>query len=121
METLRGLGSAVGEYAGDGKGESENVTQAQDLVNAEPEDGLEDDVELEDGLEDDDARPLLVFYDCESTGLSIYNDSLTDIAAKVVACPVPLHTPTFSMLVRTSRHIPSAGNYKKKRYTWYYN
>lgn len=55
----------------------------------------------------DNAHPLLIFYDCETTGLSIYDDHLTDIAAKVVKSPVPLSSPTFSSLVRTSRRLVS--------------
>ncbi len=57
-------------------------------VDASPE------VEHQDLEEDDDDgidigsddHPLLIFYDCEATGLSIYSDHITDIAAKVVAC-----------------------------------
>ena len=61
--------------------------------------------------EDDirDAQPLLIFYDCETTGFSIYNDHITDIGAKVVASPIPLSSPTFSSLVKTSKRIPAAG------------
>lgn len=72
--------------------------------------GVEDQVvEFEEVDSSDDAYPLLIFYDCETTGLGIYNDHITDIAAKVVACPVPLSSPTFSSLVKTSRHIPAVG------------
>ena len=113
METLRGLGSAVGEYAGDGRGEAESDAQAatsvdQDSIDAEP--GIDDQsMEDEEGDSDDSHAPLLFFYDCETTGFSIYNDHVTDIAARVVASPVPLSCPTFSSLVKTSRRIPAAG------------
>ena len=53
--------------------------------------------------------PLLFLYDCETTGLSIYNDHITDIASKVIACPVPLLTPSFSSLVKTSKYISAPG------------
>lgn len=115
METLRGLGSAVGEYAGDGRGETESDTQAatsvdQENVDAEPE---IDDQSMEEEEEDnsDDWHPLLFFYDCETTGFSIYNDHITDIAARVVASPVPLSDPTFSSLVKTARRIPPVGSW----------
>ena len=109
METLRGLGSAVGEYVGGGQGEPEGDETAVnfDLVDA---DGGDD--QLMSGDEDrdnDDAHPLLILYDCETTGLSIYNDHITDIAGKVITSPVPLDKPTFSSLVKTSRRIPVAG------------
>ena len=58
----------------------------------------------------DDSRPLLVLFDCETTGLSIYSDHITDIGAKVLNPPVPVHVPTFSTLVRTGRTISSTGN-----------
>lgn len=110
METLRGLGSAVGEYVGDGQGETESDARAATSVDldivAEP--GIDDQSDEEEDSTDN-AHPLLFFYDCETTGLSIYNDHITDIAARVVASPVPLSSPTFSSLVKTSRRIPPAG------------
>ncbi len=66
---------------------------------------------LEGGNDEvDDSLPLLILFDCETTGLSIYVDHITDIAAKVINPPVPLNHPTFSSLVRTGRNISSAGN-----------
>lgn len=115
METLRGLGSAVGEYAGDGQGESESDAHAAtsvDLESIDAEPGIDDQaIEEEEEEEDnsDDSHPLLFFYDCETTGFSIYNDHVTDIAARVVASPVPLSSPNFSSLVKTARRIPPAG------------
>ena len=41
--------------------------------------------------------------------------TITDIAAKVVASPVPVHQPTFTSLVRTSKNIPAAGKHSKKK------
>lgn len=113
MEAMKGLGSAVGEYIGDGKGESEEPPAVD--VDVSNTGDLEADVSEDE--EDDrvnDAQPLLIFYDCETTGLSIYNDHLTDIAAKVIGSPVPLNNPTFSSLVMTSRRIPAAGMVSKQ-------
>ena len=56
---------------------------------------------------DDECHPLLVLFDCETTGFSIYSDHIMDIGAKVVATPVPVSKPTFSNLVRTPRNIPA--------------
>ena len=112
METLRGLGSAVGEYVGSGQGEVESDVQETASVNL---DFVDAELEVDDQLmgneedSDDDRHPLLILYDCETTGLSIYNDHITDIAGKVIASPVPLSKPTFSSLVKTSRRIPAAG------------
>ena len=50
-----------------------------------------------------------MLYDCDATGLSIYKDHLTDIAAKVFNPPVPLPACAFSSLVRTSRTISTPG------------
>ena len=112
MVNMRGAGCAVGEYVGGGQGDCEQEQEeltpfSLDVVDAEL--GVDDQaVEFGEGSSDD-AHPLLIFYDCETTGLSIYNDHITDIAAKVVACPVALSIPPFSSLVKTSRHIPAAG------------
>lgn len=123
MEKIRDAGCAVGEYAGNGQGEVENVTEnvtqespsCTDLdfgaVDADlgVEESFEDEIWNENEDDGDDTQPLLIFYDCETTGFSIYSDHITDIAAKVVASPVPVTVPTFSSLVKTSRSIPSAG------------
>jgi len=117
MERLRTAGCSSGEYAGDGLGESTSseLQTEEGTVEASPgaehveleEDDDDDDVSIDSGC--DDHHPLLIFYDCEATGLSIYNDHITDIAAKVVACPAPLNKPSFSSLVRTTRHISAPG------------
>lgn len=116
MEIMRGEGCAVGEYVGEGQGESESVTKETttstdldfDTVDADPEVDQSCD-EDDDSGDDEETHPLLIFYDCETTGFSIYKDNITDIAAMVVASPVPVPNPTFSSLVKTSRSIPSAG------------
>ena len=96
-------------YVGDGHGDENTSAQDANLDdNIDP--GVDDqflDYEEEDSS--DDAHPLLIFYDCETTGFSVYKEHITDMAAKVVACPVPLHEPTFSSLVKTSLRIPAAG------------
>lgn len=114
MENIRGAGCAVGEYVGGGQGNSESVAQelayldGVGVVDAMLGDDDDDQTEEEEDSSDD-SRPLLIFYDVETTGFSVYNEHITDIAAQVVACPVPLTSPTFSSLVKTSRHIPEAG------------
>ncbi len=122
MERLRGAGCNVGEYTGDGQGEfvpaelhsvEEGTGDANpEAEHRELEDGDDDGDDNDDDGIDLDHHPLLIFYDCEATGLSIYNDHITDIGAKVVACPTPLRQPTFSSLVRTTRHIPAPGKNK---------
>ena len=58
----------------------------------------------------DGARPLLIFYDCETTELSIHNEHVTELAAKVIGIPsASLTAFSFSSLIRTPRHIPAAG------------
>ncbi len=53
------------------------------------------------------------FYDCETTGFSIYTYHIIDIAAKVIASPVPVNQPSFSSLVQTPRNIPGPRKIKK--------
>uniref|UniRef100_A0A1X7TME0 Exonuclease domain-containing protein n=1 Tax=Amphimedon queenslandica TaxID=400682 RepID=A0A1X7TME0_AMPQE len=53
-----------------------------------------------------DAHPLSIFYDCETTGFSVYNEHITVIAAKVVGVPLSLFSqPILSSLMKTSRNI----------------
>ena len=116
MEVLQALGNTVGEYAGDGQGEAE-ADSAGDVV------ADLDDIGADSGIDDlsmehsegssDDAQPLLFLYDCETTGLSIYNDHIIEIAAELVNCPVTYSCETFSSLVKTSRRIPAPGNHEK--------
>ena len=124
LEALQKLGSTVGEYVGDGQGEeSASVEQALavDLDNVNDSGVVDADWEVDDlSMEQtegnsDDSHPLLFSYDCETTGLSIYNDHIIEIAAEVIDCPVVSHSnANFSSLVKTSRRIPSAGkNYQR--------
>ena len=121
MDTLRQVGCPVGEYIGDGLGEAESaelqaVPPDDGAINAGPvesnkyKEGVENDSDNDDNCEIHGTRPLLVLYDCETTGLSIYKDHITDIGAKVLNPPTELSAPIFSSLVRTGRTISSIGN-----------
>ena len=57
-----------------------------------------------------DGKQLLIFYDCETTGGSHYNEHVIEIASTVMV-PDNIHisTPEFSSLCRTSRHIAAIG------------
>lgn len=114
MGALQGLGSAVGEYLGDGQGESDGLAQAEgcmaQAVLGDDNFGLVDDLSIEQNEDSsDDAHPLFFLYDCETTGLNIYNDHIIELAAEVVHCPMPYANITFSSLVKTSRRIPLPG------------
>ncbi len=73
----------------EGTGDANLEAEHRDLEDGD-DDG--DDNDDDDGI-DLDHHPLLIFYDCEATGLSIYNDHISDIGVKVVACPTPLWQP----------------------------
>ena len=98
----------MGEYVGDGQADGDDDDEPVD-----PVDELEDvfdahEEEIDDNV--DGARPLLIFYDCETTGLSIYNEHVTELAAKVIGVPsASLTASSFLSLIRTPRHIPAAG------------
>ena len=107
MEQLRCAGATVGEYVGNGLGETECTDpETEDKCDDNTEPGVDDHHECED-----DSHPLLLFYDCETTGFSIYSEHITEIAAKVVGVPQSSFSqPTFSSLVKTSRNISKKGN-----------
>lgn len=56
-----------------------------------------------------EAHPLLFLYDCQTTGFSIYNEHIIEMAARVVHCLIPCHNNTFSNPVETSGYSPKAG------------
>ena len=64
-----------------------------------------------EGSSENAARPLLFFFDTETTGLNIYQDHIIELAAKVIETPPSgsVTEPIFSKLVSTSRSIPSRG------------
>ena len=115
-EQLRCAGAIVGEYVGNGQGESECV-EDDNLCDeqAEPvagDGGCESDSACEEEASEDtdDNAPLLFIYDCETTGLGIYTEHITEIAAKVVRIPLSsVSNPTFASLVKTSRNISKKG------------
>jgi len=107
MERLAGAGCTVGEYVGDGQGQAESFPAQPHAEVMNEECGSDDEQNAAD--DNEDQQPLLVLFDCESTGFSIYNDHIIDIAAKVIASPVPVNQTPFSSLVRTPRNIPGPG------------
>ena len=87
--------------------ESSSETVDTGPVDVDPVDDHQHSEEDEDKYVDasgtNDSHPLLIMFNCETTGFSIYSDHITDIAAtKVVTSPVPVHQPTFTSLVHTS-------------------
>ncbi len=98
---------------GDGQGEQDSSVSGVEMADPDCGDTLQDtemrDEDEENEMELADLHPLIILYDCETTGFSIYNDHITDIGAKVLASPIPLSQPTFCSLVRTARNIPAAG------------
>ena len=114
MDQLSSLGYTVGEYVGNGKGDTEDTEAEADSHDTEPVDNDQhestyDDENFDEGSSEN-ANPLLFFYDCETTGFSIYREHITEVAAKVVGVPLSsLSQPTFSSLVRTTRNISKKG------------
>ncbi len=62
------------------------------------------------------AKPLVIFYDCETTGLNTYRDSIVEIGA-VVRSSVDLCTDlpekSFSRLVKVECEIPRISKWLK--------
>lgn len=132
MEQLRCAGAIVSEYVGDGQGENADIEEScVDQVDVdedeaqEPQEEQEDEVqeqqdeaqelqsqETEDSAVSDDGIPLLFIYDCETTGLSIYTEHITEIAGKVTGIPLSsISQPTYTSLIKTSRTISKNGTH----------
>lgn len=118
MEELRGFGHAVGEYVGEGMGDVEDdadkLAETDNIVDAELDHADAKECSLDEEREEDRSEksyPLLFFFDCEATGLSIYHNSITEVAAKVVGVTQSsVSQPSFSSLIHTPRNIPRKGN-----------
>ena len=54
-----------------------------------------------------DGFPVLIFYDCESTGGNIHSDHIIEVCGKVFAVPdaVAISKPEYSSLIHSSRTI----------------
>ena len=88
--------------------EGHGVPQVEANLDTNPE--TKDGYEEEQESSSENARPLLFFYDSEATGYSVYNDCITEIAAKVTGVPLSsISNPSFSNLIHTSRNIPERG------------
>ena len=106
MQQLQGTGHAVGKYVGDGGADMEH----EDEEGAEGSDGEFTGEDFQPNIEDGqfeersaDVHPLLFLFDTETTGLSIYNDHIIEIASKVTGISTSTITqPSFSSLVHTS-------------------
>ena len=61
---------------------------------------------LQSKISNPSAKPLLIYFDLETTGLSIYNDHIVEVAAVL---PSDLKSSEFQSLVKTSRKISSKG------------
>ena len=114
MEQIRSAGGTVGEYVGNGQGEREcadaDEETSETVLDVDIDDSHDCCDEVSENV-DDSGHPLLFLYDCETTGLSIYTEHLTEIAAKVVSVPVShLSQPSYSSLVKTSKHISKKGD-----------
>ena len=74
MEQLRCAGATVSEYVGNGQGETEReCTATEDKCDEDAEPVVDDDHCEDTSGDGSDNGPLLFFYDCETTGSSIYS------------------------------------------------
>lgn len=139
MEALAEAGQQVGQYVGNGQGEMEVElptvaveddfeVECQDEGNASrdrnesgaggsggdwDEGGSRDSGGTldEGGGNEGSKTPLLILYDCETTGFSIYDEHIIEVAAKIINCPTVHNGLTFSSLVRTARRIQAKGKF----------
>ena len=112
MQRLRAVGHATGHYMGNGQGDIEDDDSVSPAISEVRlhEDISESVINTEQDADSAVSQPLLFFYDCETTGLSIYDDHITEIAAKPIGISgFSVNMPSFSSLVHTPRNIPRKG------------
>lgn len=107
----------TGKYKTQKKDESSSDEEFEQNASDDSWDEVDVNVSSSDASGDEDTapgKPLLIFYDCETTAADIYKDHIVEIAAAVV---LPEHIPStslttnlsFQSLVCTSRRILPAG------------
>ena len=121
MITLRAVGCTTAEYVGSsGTAEATSSTaiEERDEVVDEEDQPFGDDNNADECEEvsanvngpSSDELPLLFFFDCESTGGSMYTDHMIEVGAKVVAVPhsVSITQRQYGSLIHSSRSIAKA-------------
>ena len=132
MTTLKAAGYSTAEYVGTGLGDDNEEEQVEEEDGSDIEEERDEEGDQSVGgvvcgegellpsedsflpsdeeLPYDDMHPLLIFYDCEATGGSIYDDNIIEVAAKVIGVPntVNIACRDFSSLSNTSRRIIKA-------------
>jgi len=116
MDTLQATGVSTSSYRGD------SLLDDADESGEENDDGFCDEngddvvVDKDDSSTADNDAPdtncqsLIFMFDCETTGLSVYEDHITELAAEVlVPSGVSISTTKFSSLCYIARHIPKKG------------
>ena len=121
MITLRAVGCTTAEYVGSpGTAEATSSTaiEERDKVVDEEDQPFGDDSNTDecekvsadvDGPSSDEL-PLLFFFDCESTGRSMYTDHMIEVGEKVVAVPnsVSITQRQYGSLIHSSPSIAQA-------------
>ena len=117
MITLRAVGCTTAKYVGSSataEATSSAAIEEKDCVDDEDqpfgyEDNADESEEVSTGVDgpSSDELPLLFFFDCESTGGSMYSDDIIEVGAKVVAVPnsVNITQHQYGSLIHSSRSI----------------
>ena len=118
MITLRAVGCTTAEYVGSSataEATSSTAIEEKDGVGDEEdqpfgdEDNVDESEEVSTGVDgpSSDELPLLFFFDCESTGGTMYSDHIIEVGAKVVSVPnsVNITQHQYGSLIHSSRSI----------------
>ena len=119
MITLRAVGCTTAEYVGSSstaEATSSTVIEEGDEEEDEEDQPSEDENNESEEVSADvdgpseDELPLLFFFDCETTGGSMYNDHIIEVGAKVVAVPgsAGITEHRYGSLIHSSRSIAKA-------------
>jgi len=114
MDTLQASGVSTSTYHGDSLLDGEQSSEDNDDYDENGEDWNvaldEDDAEGDAPATNSRSRSLIFIFDCETTGLSIYQEHMVELAAEVlVPSGVTISRTEFSSLCYTARRIPKQG------------
>ena len=122
MVTMQAVGVTTSTYSCDTALEDDTALETDTVLEGDTVDDVMSDEELVSTIPADSSathptmnssKPLLFFYDCETTGGSHLRDHIMEVGSVVVVPEgVTVTTAEFSSLCHTSQHIVRQGSFQ---------